>query len=72
MTLDQEGANKHTNKRILVLGSAPHTRLVTAYTWDNLPKPLNIADYDVTILNLEPLGDAIVTGNGFSKNIPCC
>ena len=57
MTLDQEGASKHTNKRILVLGSAPHTRRVTAYTWDNLPKPLNVADYDVTVLNLEPLCD---------------
>ncbi len=57
MTPIQENVNKHTNKRILVLGSAPHTRLVTAYTWDNLPKYLNVADYDVVILNLEPLLD---------------
>ncbi len=57
MTLNQEGANKHTNKPILVLGSAPHTKWVTAYAWDNLPQDLNVADYDVTILNLEPLCD---------------
>ena len=43
------------NKRILVLGSALHIRLVTAYTWDNLPSDLNVADYDVVILNLIPL-----------------
>lgn len=70
MTLDQEGANKHTNKRILVLGSAPHTRLVTAYTWDNLPKPLNVADYDVTILNLEPLRDKELAGSVNPETLP--
>lgn len=31
------GSNRKVNRRILVLGSAPHTRMVTAYTWDNLP-----------------------------------
>lgn len=46
--------NQQTDKRILVLGSAPHTRLVTAYVWDGLPKDLNIADYDVVILNFAP------------------
>lgn len=44
-------------KRILVLGSAPHTRLVHAYTWDKLPSDLNVADYDVVILNLVPCLD---------------
>ncbi len=57
MTPTQENVNKHTDKRILVLGSAPHTRLVTAYTWDNLPQYFNVADYDIVILNLEPLLD---------------
>lgn len=53
-TLAQTNLDGQANKRILVLGSAPHTRLVTAYTWDNLPEYLNVADYDVVILNLEP------------------
>ena len=70
MTLDQEGANKRTNKRILVLGSAPHTRLVTAYTWDNLPKPLNVADYDVAIINLEPLWDKELAGSVNPETLP--
>lgn len=49
--------NQQINKRILVLGSTPHTRLVTAYAWDRLPQDLNIADYDVVILNLVPFLD---------------
>jgi len=70
VTLDQEGANKQINKRILVLGSAPHTRLVTAYTWDNLPKALNVADYDVAILNLEPLWDKELAGSVNPETLP--
>lgn len=45
------------DRRFLVLGSAPHSRLVTAYTWDNLPEDLNVADHDVVILNFVPLID---------------
>ena len=47
-------SNQKVNKRILVLGSAPHSRTITAYTWDNLPKIFNIADYDMVILNMVP------------------
>lgn len=48
-------------QRILVLGSAPHSRDVDAYAWDALPSPLTVADYDVVILNLVPLGaDALL------------
>ena len=39
-------------RRILVLGSSPHTRLVEAYKWDELPELLNVADYDVVILKI--------------------
>lgn len=46
--------NQKVNNRILVLGSAPHTRMVAAYTWDKAPEYLNIADYDVVILNFVP------------------
>src|ERR1700738_147853 len=38
--------------RILVLGSANHTKLVSAYDWDKLPSNLNIADFDTVILNV--------------------
>lgn len=51
----QKNVVKATSKRILILGSAPHTQLVTAYTWDNLPQDLNVADYEVVILNLVAL-----------------
>lgn len=44
-------------KRILVLGSAGHSRHVTAHTWDRLPRDLNVADYDRVVLNLVPLHD---------------
>jgi hypothetical protein len=40
--------------RVLVFGSAPHGRSVHAYKWDRLPPELNVADYDVLILNLVP------------------
>lgn len=49
--IDVEG---QVERRILVLGSAPHTKTITAYTWDNLPKGINVADYDIVILNLVP------------------
>ncbi len=54
---NQTSVEEHLEKRILVLGSAPHTRQISAYSWDRLPKYLNVADYDVVILNLEPLLD---------------
>jgi hypothetical protein len=44
--------DNQTSKRILVLGSVGHSRRVTAHVWDNLPNDLNVADYDVVILNL--------------------
>jgi hypothetical protein len=55
----REKAAKMTNvekpeRRILVLGSTPHTRSVKAYEWDNLPKDLNVADYDVVIMDFGP------------------
>jgi hypothetical protein len=54
----EENVGEHQSQvNVLVLGSAPHTRLVTAYTWDNCPEDLNVADYDVVILNLVPFRD---------------
>lgn len=43
--------------RILVLGSAPHGLGVHAYEWDRLPANLNVADYDVAILNFLPFSE---------------
>jgi hypothetical protein len=57
MTQPQPTEPTPTEKRILVLGSAPHGRQVTAYAWDELPADLNVADYDVVILNFVPLRD---------------
>ncbi|MTJ15282.1 hypothetical protein FJR11_22500 [Anabaena sp. UHCC 0187] len=45
------------NRKILILGSTQHSRLVTAYNWHELPDTLNIADYDILILNVIPLMD---------------
>jgi len=60
-----------TDKRILVLGSAPHTRQITSYAWDNLPDDLNVADYDVVILNFCPLHSSEYTENkSWQKNFP--
>lgn len=38
-------------KSFLVLGSTGHGREVTSYAWDKLPSGLNVADYDVVIIN---------------------
>ncbi|MDX2212204.1 MAG: hypothetical protein SFY66_02835 [Oculatellaceae cyanobacterium bins.114] len=45
-------ASKRGNKRVLVLGSAVRTPAITAYTWGELPANINVADYDLVILNL--------------------
>ena len=44
-------------RRILVLGSAPHTRLVKAYEWDKLPADLNVADFDTVIMDFVPFAN---------------
>ncbi|HTS17520.1 MAG TPA: hypothetical protein VMP11_08100 [Verrucomicrobiae bacterium] len=46
--------SRESDRRVLVLGCEPFTRLVTAYPWDKLPPLLNVADYDVVFLNLVP------------------
>ncbi|MDX6529994.1 MAG: hypothetical protein QOH41_2284 [Blastocatellia bacterium] len=56
------GQYNSSNHRILVLGSANHTKLVTAYAWDKLPKNLNIADFDVVILDLTPFQSRAFAG----------
>jgi hypothetical protein len=38
-------------KRYLVLGSDGHGRGVRSHRWDKLPNDLNVADYDVVVLN---------------------
>jgi len=38
-------------KRILVIGSEGHGKDVTSYSWDKFPEGLNVADFDVVILN---------------------
>jgi hypothetical protein len=49
--------NSKQSTRILVLGSTPHSQRISAYTWDQIPEDLNIADFDVVIINLVPFRD---------------
>jgi hypothetical protein len=53
-------------KRILVLGSGGHGRGVTAYPWDKLPEDLNVADYDVVVLNFAAFEDRALA-EGYPK-----
>lgn len=46
-----------TDKRILVLGVTGFPPSAKTYTWDSLPPGLNVADFDVVILDLCPLED---------------
>ena len=39
----------------MVLGAHPVARAVQSFSWDELPNDLNIADYDVVIMDLVPL-----------------
>ena len=49
--------NQAEVKRILVLGSEGHGRAVQAHPWDQLPEALNVADYEVVILNFTAFED---------------
>lgn len=46
-----EVLNQVAFRRILVLGQVLQTRVVTSYSWDSLPRNLNVADYDSVILD---------------------
>jgi hypothetical protein len=46
-----------SDRRILILGSANHSKLVTAYEWHKLPSKLNVSDFDTLILDLSPFQD---------------
>lgn len=41
-----------TEKKLLILGATGFPVGVQAYPWDRLPRELNVADFDVVILNL--------------------
>ena len=51
MNKNQQETTEPSKRRILILGSSNHTKLVKAYEWDNLPSNLNISDFDTVILN---------------------
>ena len=53
-----DGSITASDRRVLVLGSSNHTRLVTAYQWDKLPKNLNVADFDTVIMDFTPFQDS--------------
>lgn len=56
-TSDQGNEARAGTRRILVLGSSGHGRAVQAYPWDQLPRTLNVADYEVVILNFAAFED---------------
>jgi hypothetical protein len=56
--------------RTLILGSEHHGRHVRAYSWAGLPEALNVADFDVVILNFEAFKDESVRTNVQLKRLP--
>jgi hypothetical protein len=52
-------------KRILVVGSEGHGRDITAYRWEKLPTAINVADYDVVILNFAAFAADAALAEGF-------
>ena len=55
MSLSTEDSERP--RRVLVIGSRPRSRFADAYEWDQLPRDLNVADYDIVIMDLVPLED---------------
>jgi hypothetical protein len=53
-------------KRILVIGSDGHGPAVRAYPWDKLPRGINVADYDVVLLNFAAFEEDPDLAEGFS------
>lgn len=47
--------SEERQENILVLDARPATRAVQSFSWDELPDGLNIADFDVVIMDLVPL-----------------
>jgi hypothetical protein len=54
-------------RRYLVLGSEGHGRGVRSHRWDHLPDDLNVADYDVVVLNFAAFKEAQLA-EGFPKD----
>jgi hypothetical protein len=44
-------------RKILVLGATGFPLVVKAYAWDRVPENLNVADFDVVVLDLTPFED---------------
>lgn len=57
-------------RRILVLGSPPRWRGVRAHSWRAIPDGLNVADYDVVILNFVEFEDEGARTNVDPKRVP--
>jgi hypothetical protein len=56
--------------RTLILGSENHGRHVRAYPWAGLPEALNVADFDVVILNFASFQDESIRTNVPLKRLP--
>jgi hypothetical protein len=51
-------------KKILVLGSGPHSRMVRSIPWQSPKVDLNVADYEVVIVNLAESAGEVGLGAG--------
>jgi len=51
------GLEQSRPHRYLVLGSEEHGRRVTSHRWDRMPDDINVADYDVVVLNFAAFED---------------
>lgn len=57
------------SKRFLILGSVGHGRLVDSYAWNELPRDLNVADYDVVILNFASFEEDPALAEGIQTDL---
>jgi hypothetical protein len=50
------GAELAPSKRILVVGSVVSIQGINSFPWNDIPTSLNVADFDIVVLNFTPLG----------------
>jgi len=57
-TVKLGSATEDRKRRVLVLGSAPHSKEVTAYLWQQVPPHLAIANFDTVVVDVDALTEA--------------
>lgn len=62
--------SQNGSPRVLVLGSDGYGRGVVAHRWDKLPNGLNVADYEVVILDLASAAEGGLAGSVVERTLP--